>query len=168
MTKILSFHISKIVSSIYPRDWVQMSFHMSKNNKKWYKLKNCESEVHRSMAAYQLLCESTLKCQMFYIFNVLADAFNGSTIRQIQHWFQMFGKFRQLGRSAAARSARLLMKIKLIILEIFHRNWYSFFKNKSGDCTGYFSCSERSLPCSVDISTIYDLHIFKCFWALWY
>ena len=68
------------------------------------------------------------------------------------HWFQMFGKFRQLGRPAAARSARLLMKIKLIILEIFHRNWYSFFKKKSGGnikCAGYFSCSERSLPCSV-------------------
>ena len=47
------------------------------------------------------------------------------------HWFQMFGKFRQLGRPAAARSARLLMKIKLIILEIFHRNWYSFFKKKN-------------------------------------
>ena len=43
----------------------------------------------------------------------------------------MFGKFRQLGRPAAARSARLLMKIKLIILEIFHRNWYSFFKKKN-------------------------------------
>ena len=40
--------------------------------------------------------------------DVLADAFNGSTIRQIQHWFQMFGKFRQLGRPTAARSARLL------------------------------------------------------------
>ena len=91
------------------------------------------------------------------------------SISQIQHWFQMFGKFRQLGRPAAARSARLLMKIKLIILEIFHRNWYSFFKKKSGGnikCAGYFSCSERSLPCSVDISTIYDLHIFKWFLSI--
>ena len=34
----------------YVQDWGKMSFHMSKNNKKWYKLKNCESQVHRSMA----------------------------------------------------------------------------------------------------------------------